>query len=222
MTVVLFILTVAVFVGIEAVRLHMARRHGTAGAGASVRAFSDIRIPQGLFLGENHTWARLTPLGEMQLGMDELLLQAIGGAEKVELPTSGTKIERGGTLATVYRGGRSLRLTSPFSGVVLAANTHLTQSASGIEDDPYGSAWLLRMWPDDHSEALGRFRLGASAISWLRRETQRFCDFLSTRTDPALMGMAMADGAHPVVGAAQSLDDEAFRAFEEAFTRIHE
>ncbi len=220
MTVVLFILTVAVFIGIEAIRLHMARSHETAGAGSAVRAFSDIRIPQGLFLGENHTWARLTPLGEMQLGMDELLSQAIGGADRVDLPTAGAKISRGDTLATVYRRGRTLKLTSPIDGTVVTANTALNTSARSLEEDPYGSAWLLRVWPEDHASALGTFKVGQSAVQWLRRETQRFCDFLSTRTDPDLMGMAMADGAHPIIGSAQSLDDDAFVAFEKEFTLI--
>lgn len=220
MTVVLFILTVAVFISIEAIRLHMARSHETAGAGSAVRAFSDIRIPQGLFLSSNHTWARLTPTGEMQLGMDELLSQAIGGADRVELPAAGAKISEGDTLATVYRGGRSLKLSSPIEGTVVSANTALSRSARSLEEDPYGSAWLLRVWPEDHASALSVFKVGQSAIQFLRRETQRFCDFLSSRTNPELMGMAMADGAHPIVGAAQSLDDEAFEAFEKEFTQI--
>jgi len=34
------------------------------------------------------------------------------------------------------------------------------------------------------------------------------------------MGLAMAAGAHPIIGSAQSLDDDAFVAFEKEFTLI--
>ena len=221
MTVVFFILTVAVFIGIEAIRLHMARKQETTGAVEAVRAFSDIRIPQGLLLGSNHTWARLTPSGEMQLGMDELLSQAIGGADRVDLPAAGTNLSPGDTLATVYRGGRSLKLTSPVACTVITTNTELKKSARSVEEDTYGSAWLMRVWPEDHAAALSSFKVGKSAVQFLRRETQRFCDFLSARTAPELMGMAMADGAHPIIGAAQSLDEDSFTEFEREFTLTH-
>jgi len=219
MTVVLFVLTVAVFIGIEVFRMKAASKTQTAGERISVHPFSDIRIPQGLFLGQNHAWARLTASGEMQLGMDEFLSQALGGADRVELPSIGQRVGKGRTLAVIHRGGRSVSLESPVEGEVLGVNQMLERSGRVIEEDPYGSAWMVRIWPDDHASALGKLRVGNSAVQWLRRETQRFCDFLTRRADPDLVGMAMADGAHPVVGAAQSLDNEAFSAFVEEFVQ---
>ncbi len=218
MTAVLVIVALLVFVGVETIRIRMARRSGEIGAVQPVHAFSGIRLPQGLFVGEDHSWARLTSLGELKVGMDELLTQAIGGVDTVDLPRVGDRVVVGETLATVWRGGRSLNIVSPVTGTVVTHNTAVERDGSTIEEDPYGSGWLASVWPEDLGESLKGMRVGAKSVAWMRSETQRFCDFMGDNASPESVGAVLADGAHPVVGAAQSLDDEAWSAFESAFS----
>ena len=59
--------------------------------------------------------------------------------------------------------------------------------------------------------------MGVDAVRWLRRETQRFVDFVARQASPGLIGVVLADGAHPVVGAAASLDEGGWRQFEREF-----
>lgn len=218
MTAFLVIAALFVFVAVEAIRIQMARRSGEVAEVQPVRAFTDIRLPQGLFLGDHHSWARLTNLGELKVGMDELLTQAIGGIDTVDLPRVGDRVVAGETLATVRRGGRSLKIASPVTGTVVTHNAAIERDGSAIEEDPYGSGWMASVWPEDLGESLGSYRVGAKSIAWMRSETQRFCDFMSDNASPESVGAVLADGAHPVVGAAQSLDDDAWSAFESAFT----
>jgi glycine cleavage system H protein len=217
MTVFLVLLALVVFVAVEAIRIRLGQRQAETGRLQPVQAFSDIRLPQGLFVGNNHSWARLTGQGELKIGMDELLVQAVGGVDRVDLPKIGETVNAGQTLATVWRGGRSLKITSPVAGTVVTHNSNLGSDGSVITEDPYGSGWIASVWPEDVGEALGSFRVGAKSINWMRHETQRFCDFMADHAVPESVGAVLADGAHPVVGAAQSLDDQAWLVFESAF-----
>ncbi|MCK5377850.1 MAG: hypothetical protein KAJ78_00545 [Acidobacteria bacterium] len=218
MTAILVIAALLVFVVVEIIRIRMARRAGAAGVAQPIHAFTGIRLPQGLFLGDHHSWARLTSLGELKVGMDELLTQAIGGVDTVDLPDVGSRVVAGETLATVWRGGRSLKIASPVTGTVVTHNSGMDRDGSAIEEDPYGSGWIASVWPEDLGESLKSYRVGAKSVAWMRSETQRFCDFMADNASPESVGAVLADGAHPIVGAAQSLDDDAWSAFESAFT----
>ncbi len=217
MTVFLVIAALLVFVAVQAIRIQMARRSGEVGEVQPVHAFTDIRLPQGLFLGDRHSWARLTSLGELKVGMDELLTQAIGGVDTVDLPEVGDRVVAGETLATVWRGGRSLNIASPVTGTVVTHNSAVERDGSAIEEDTYGSGWLVSVWPEDLGESLKSYRVGAKSVAWMRSETQRLCDFLAVESAPNALGAVLADGAHPIVGAALALDDKAWDEFQKKF-----
>ena len=220
MAAVLVILTIVAFVAVDAMHLWLRRRSAEAVSETTpVKAFAGVRVPRGLFLDDAHSWARLTESGELNVGIDEFLTQALGGADRVDLPEPGTKVEKGDTLATVWRQGRKLEVAAPVSGRVVAANEAVEYHPETLEADPYGSGWLARVWPVDHTEALKGLRVGERAAKWLEREIQRFAEFLSQKTSPELVGAMLPDGAHPVVGAAMNLDDEAWKAFEDQFAR---
>ncbi|NOZ78778.1 MAG: hypothetical protein GXP48_06320 [Acidobacteria bacterium] len=220
MAAVLVILTIVAFVAVDAMHLWLKRRSAEAVTGvAPVKAFAGVRVPRGLFLDDAHSWARLTESGELNVGVDEFLTQALGGADRVDLPEPGTRVERGQTLATVWRQGRKLEVAAPVSGRVVATNETVAYHPESVEADPYGSGWLARLWPVDHAEALKGLRVGERAAKWLEREVQRFAEFLSQKTSPELVGVMLPDGAHPVVGAALNLDDAAWQEFQDQFAR---
>jgi glycine cleavage system H protein len=220
MSAILVILLVVSLFAIDALKLYIKRRNGVAPAISDLRTFSALQFPKGLFLGDNHSWVRLNELGELKLGMDELLTQAVGEVDKVEIAEPGTQLKRGDTLATVTRLGHQFTVTSPVDGTVVAANENAEITPHVVADDPYGRGWLASVWPVEHNEALRVLKVGDRASTWLKRETQRFTDFLTARTSPELVGALAADGAHPVIGAACSLDEEGWKAFEAEFTRI--
>jgi len=222
MSAILVILLVVSLFAIDALKLYIKRRNGVAPVIADLKTFSALQFPKGLFLGENHSWARLTELGELKLGMDELLTQAIGEVDKLEIAAAGTHLKKGDTLATVTRLGHKFTVTSPVDGTVVANNENAEISPHMVGEDPYGRGWLATVWPVEHNEALKVLKVGDKAATWLKRETQRFTDFLTARTSPEMVGALAADGAHPVVGAACSLDEEGWKLFEEEFTRVRD
>ncbi len=213
MTVVLVILTIVVFIAVEAVRLRLAKRSAPALQPQVSHPFADVHFPCGLFVGEGHSWARLTESGELKLGADELIAQAIGGADRIELPEIGTEVQRGQPLATIWRLGRKLEVTSPVDGTVVAANDTVKKTPGAFGADPYGIGWLAMVWPVEHTEALKQLRVGEKASKWLQHEIQRFTEFLARRTSPNMIGAVLPDGSHPLIGSALALNESAWQEF---------
>lgn len=182
-----------------------------------VRGFTDLRLPRGLFVSEGHTWSRLAGSGEFEIGIDELISQAIDGADKVELPESGADVREGEPLATVWHRNRKLVIPSPLSGTVVTSNKTASRVPNSLAYDTYGSGWLVRLWPVDHKEALKQLRVGEDAHQWLGREVQRFSEFLAEHSTPRMVGAMAADGARPVIGAALSLDEAGWTEFGKEF-----
>ena len=220
MTAILVILLVVALIAIDSLKLYLKRRRGEVPAAEPIATFASTMFPKGLFLADNHSWARLTELGEMKVGMDELLSQALGEVDEVDVMPVGTRLNKGDTMAVVTRLGHKFQVTSPVDGTVVAANENAEHNPHTISNDPYGRGWLATIWPVEHNEALRDMKVGDRAATWLTRETQRFTDFLTVRTSPEMVGALAADGAHPVIGAACSLDQEGWVLFEEEFARI--
>jgi len=220
MTIVLVVLTVLLVLAVEAARLRLAKRPAAQLQPRTSHPFADVHFPCGLFVGDCHSWARLTESGELKLGADELIAQAMDGAERIELPEIGTEVQRGRPLATFWRLGRKLELCSPIDGTVVATNDTVKKSPSAFGTDPYGIGWLATVWPVEHTEALKQMRVGEKASKWLQHEIQRFAEFLATRTSPGMLGEVLPDGSHPLVGSALSLDEAAWQEFQEAFARV--
>jgi len=220
MSAILVILLVVTLIAIDSFKLYLKRRRGEVPAVEPVATFSSIQFPRGLFLADNHSWARLTELGELKVGMDELLTQAMGNVDEVDVMPVGTRLNKGDTMAVITRLGHKFQVTSPVDGTVVAANENAEHNPHTVNNDPYGRGWLATVWPVEHNEALRDMKVGDRAATWLSRETQRFTDFLTVRTSPEMVGALAADGAHPVIGAACSLDQEGWELFEEEFARI--
>ena len=220
MAVIIVLVSVFFFLSIEAIGLMIRRRRGEQPAAVPVRPFSDIHVPRGLFLSDGHSWARLTESGELKVGLDELIAQAVGGADKVELPPVGTRVKKGEPLATVERFGRKLVVPSPVDGTIVATNETVAHAPVTLEADPYGAGWLATVWPVEHTEALRSLKVGDRAAQWLNRELERFTEFVSQHTSPELVGATLADGARPVIGAALALDDQGWSEFQKEFAGV--
>lgn len=198
------------------------RRQDPATASPPARAFAPVGVPLGVFLYPGHSWAQLNATGEMRLGIDELLTQALGSVDRFDLPDVGTRVERGKLLTTLWAHGRALPVLSPVTGTVVNVNRGLERSSRAVENDPYGAGWVAAVMPSDQRQAVSDLRVGADAVRWLKRETQRFVDFVARQATPGVVGVVLADGAHPVVGAAASLDEGGWRQFEQQFVDLTE
>ena len=223
MTALLVILTVVLLVAVDATRLFLKRRKEIETRVAPpVLAFVQANPPRGLFLDESHTWIRMCDSGEMRVGVDELISQALGGADRVELPNLGTKVRRGEPMATLWKNGRKMTVPSPVDGTIVTSNDFLNSMPSDLATDAYGSGWLTTIWPMEHREALKPFTMGEAGKRWMDPEIQRLSDFLAARVTGQPGFALAADGAHPAVGAASILEDDAWKEFQGEFASVKE
>src|SRR5512138_3625600 len=82
-----------------------------------------LRIPQGIFYSNNHTWTHLERSGVAKVGLDDLVLHVTGDVRLSNLKKPGNFINKGEPLADIDHNGKQLRLTSPISGRITGTNS---------------------------------------------------------------------------------------------------
>jgi len=218
MTAVLVVLTITLAVIVDVLIVARRERRHRVVAPERPAPMREPMIPQGIFLGPAHAWARLTAEGSLRVGLDEFLTQAVGKVDAVVPVPRGTEVKRGETVVSVRVGSRILAVPSPVDGRVVEVNDRVGSQPWLVSRDPYGAGWCLGIWSRDLKEALRPLRVGAGAAAFMREELGRLIDFLLGRAVPGTAPV-LADGGTPLVGAAGALDDEGWRAFEARFCR---
>ena len=116
------------------------------------------RAEERYFLGR-HSWAVLDAEGTATVGAAETFRGVLGEVSKVALPTVGDHATQGLKLARVDGPEEVHRIWSPLSGLVVAVNESLGDSAERLDRSPLGSGWLVRVFPADSENELGRLTL---------------------------------------------------------------
>ena len=178
---------------------------------------ADAPTPQGVFLHDGHSWARLTPDGVVRVGIDRFLAEALGDAESVELPPRGTSTRRGEPLFRVKAHGRWLDVPSPVDGEVVSTHGDVATAPWSVTLDPYGVGWAVAL----HSRAIGsikELRTGTQANAFIRDELKALVEFLSRSTRVGQQPV-FADAGVPPKGVTAALDDKSWAGFCQRFVR---
>jgi len=216
MTAILVILTILTFLGVDAIVMAFRRRRAGAHVTVALTPMLEPRPPQGIFLDPRHAWVRITTDGALRVGIDDFLSEAVGEIEGVEAPPRGAQVKRGDPLLKLKVRGRSLVVSAPTSGEVVAVNDHAVAQPWTVTRDPYGVGWVVALWTRDHHEAIKPLRIGSAASAFLRQEMQRLADLLTPAGTLATVPL-LADGGVPRKGALASADDACWEAFQKEF-----
>ena len=101
---------------------------------------------------QNHEWVALEAT-QAKVGITEYAQGELGDIVFVELPTPGTEVNKGESLATVESVKAVSEVYAPVSGKVLDVNPKLESSPELINQDPHGAGWLVLLEASDPSEA---------------------------------------------------------------------
>ena len=100
--------------------------------------------PDDLLYTKEHEWLRIDDdtgiIGITSHAQDEL-----GEIVYVELPKPGAKLNSGETFGSVESVKAVSELYMPVSGEVVEVNDVLGTSPEKINEDPYGSGWMIRI-----------------------------------------------------------------------------
>ncbi|MFH1570165.1 MAG: glycine cleavage system protein GcvH [Gemmatimonadota bacterium] len=112
---------------------------------------AETRIPEELRYSEQHEWLAVeADVGTV--GITDYAQSELGDIVFVELPAAGTRLERGQSFGTVEAVKTVEELYAPVSGEVLEVNTSLEEEAEQVNQDPYGSGWMLRLRLDQPAQ----------------------------------------------------------------------
>ena len=108
--------------------------------------------PEDLKYHEEHDWARLEG-GEAVLGITWFAADALGELVHFEAPEVGSTVTKGQAYGEVESVKAVSDVIAPLSGDVLEVNEQVVGAPETVNEDPYGSGWLLRIRVADPGEA---------------------------------------------------------------------
>lgn len=102
-------------------------------------------VPTDLKYTKSHEWIRVLPEGIAEVGITEHAQQALGDLVFVEVPESGRAVTAGNACAVVESVKAASDVYAPVSGEVVEGNGALAETPELINQDAYGSGWLMRI-----------------------------------------------------------------------------
>ena len=106
-------------------------------------------IPEDLRYTEEHEWVRLEG-DEVVVGITDHAQDALTDIVYVELPEMGTSVSAGDGFGSVESVKSVSEIFAPLSGELSAVNEALEDAPELINDDPYGTGWIVRMRLEDN------------------------------------------------------------------------
>jgi glycine cleavage system H protein len=109
-------------------------------------------VPADLRFLKSHEWARVESDGTVTVGISDHAQQALGDLVFVEVPEAGRRVVAGESCAVVESVKAASDVYSPVSGEVVAGNADLGGQPELINQDPYGTGWIMRIRPEDKAQ----------------------------------------------------------------------
>jgi glycine cleavage system H protein len=110
-----------------------------------------MSIPSDLQYTEEHEWTKSVE-GGLSVGITDYAQQELGDVVFVELPEVGAKVSKGESFATVESVKAVSEIYAPIDGEVIAINEELTDAPESINQEPYGSGWMVTIAPSDSAQ----------------------------------------------------------------------
>lgn len=103
---------------------------------------------------KEHEWVRVE--GEIgTVGITDHAQKELGDIVYVDLPKIGSAVEQGKSLGSVESVKAVSDIFSPVSGEVVEINESLADAPEKLNQDPHGSAWLVKIKLSDAGQVSG-------------------------------------------------------------------
>jgi len=110
-----------------------------------------MKIPGDLLYTEKHEWIQIEG-DSATIGITDYAQQELGDVVYVELPEQGLDLDVGQTFGSVESVKAVSEIYSPLSGTVAEINGVLEDSPETVNEDPYGSGWMIRLDVSESAE----------------------------------------------------------------------
>ena len=121
-------------------------------------------LPQTFLYSREHEWLEVEE-ETASLGITDFAQSELGDVVFVELPSVGDSFAEGDEIGTIESVKAVAEIYTPVSGEIIEINEDLDDQPEMVNQDPYGSGWLVRLrlaQPDEtaslmNAEDYGRF-----------------------------------------------------------------
>jgi glycine cleavage system H protein len=110
-----------------------------------------MTIPNDLFYTENHEWISVDGK-EAVVGITEHAQDELGDIVFVELPSVEEELDQFEEFGVIESVKAVSDVFMPVSGIVVEVNEELMDQPELINEDPYGSGWLIKVEVKDKSD----------------------------------------------------------------------
>jgi len=219
MTVIMVLLTFAIFLLIDYVRGHKMAKQPVMQAVAAETAprpvsalVAGFQVPENVRYHAGHTWALSESRDLVRVGFDDFASKLIGKIEKIALPQRGRWVRQGQKIWTIFRDGKSVDMISPIEGTVTDINEAVVQNPELARKDPYGEGWLLTVQAPDAKINFRNLIGGTLARMWTEDSALRLHQRM-----PLAAGALAQDGGVAVDDITAHMPDEEWAALTKEF-----
>lgn len=219
MTVIMVLLTFAIFLLIDYVRGQELVKHPvlqTASRATAPRIVpalvAGFEVPENVRYHAGHTWALSESQELVRVGMDDFASKLIGKIESISLPQRGRWVRQGQKIWTIFRDGKSVDMISPIEGTVTAINEAVAKNPELARKDPYGEGWLVTVQAPDSKINFRNLLGGTLARLWMESSAMRLRDRM-----PMAVGALAQDGGVAVDDLTAHMPDEDWAALTKEF-----
>jgi glycine cleavage system H protein len=104
-----------------------------------------------LKFSRDHLWIRVKD-DTATIGISDYAQEELGEIVFVEIPEISDEIDKGEAFGEIESTKTVTELLAPISGTVTEINRNLENNPALINEDPYGSGWLIEIEPLDPEE----------------------------------------------------------------------
>lgn len=102
-------------------------------------------FPADLKYTKDHEWLKPAGDGTATIGITQYAQDALGDVVFVDLPEVGATFALGEEFGTVESVKTVSELNMPSAGEVLEVNESLADHPEGVNEDPYGKGWMVKI-----------------------------------------------------------------------------
>ncbi|HEX3911145.1 MAG TPA: glycine cleavage system protein GcvH [Solirubrobacteraceae bacterium] len=115
---------------------------------------AEASYPEDLLYHPEHDWARIDPSDPQlaTLGITWYAQDSLGEVVFFEAPSVGAAVKKDAAYAEVESVKAVSDVIAPLSGEIVEVNEALSDSPQAINEDPYGTGWLIKVRLTDASE----------------------------------------------------------------------
>jgi glycine cleavage system H lipoate-binding protein len=221
MTVIMVLLTFAIFLAIDYVRSQkqLAKQSTVLSVLREVPSrvvpniVAGFQVPENVRYHGGHTWALSESRELVRIGMDDFASKLIGRIDSISLPQRGRWVRQGQKIWTIFRDGKSVDMVSPIEGTVSDVNEAVVKDPELAHRDPYGEGWLVTVQAPDSKINFRNLLGGALARMWTEDSALRL-----RKRMPIAMSAALAqDGGVAVDDVSSHLPDEDWATLTKEF-----